>query len=157
MATQRTQRRNGWRLLAAIAAAAMLAAVGDGLSAHPARAIVPSPLFPRIGSSQQVLFGVHADRRFVRLRNEDRDAVLEEAELFQAFRALQRRRGQAMERVEGDAPVCVESDVLVTDDAGVVAVIGNGEARKIERMVIGVAHHLHDVRIVYVLRGGADA
>src|SRR5688500_15899459 len=73
-------------------------------------------------SGPEILLGVDADRRLGRLHHRDGHAVLEEAELLEALRPLERGGRQAVEEVQGRAPVGVEAHVLVAHGAAPVAV-----------------------------------
>ncbi len=118
---------------------------------HRARAV-------KIASTAyQVFFGVDPDRRLVGLHDDDRDAVLQEAELLQALRALQRGRRQGMEAVERRGPVRVEPDVLVAHGMDPVAVVGDRVFREVEGTALGVAHDLVDAGFRQLLGAGADA
>src|SRR5439155_7469043 len=81
----------------------------------------------------QILLGAHTDGQLVGLGDDDRDAVLEEAELLEALDRLERRRRKPVERFERCAAVGVEPDVLEADGAATITVIGQGVPGEVER------------------------
>src|SRR5664280_3070537 len=82
--------------------------------------------------SLQIFFRVHAYRVERRLSHVDCHAMIEEAELFQAFAALQFRLRPRAERIEGGFAIGVEAEMLVAaHPPAAIAIKRNGRPGKI--------------------------
>src|SRR5664280_1642325 len=102
--------------------------------------------------SLQIFFRVHAHRVERRLSYVDCNAMIEEAELFQALAALQFRLRPRAEGIEGGFAISIEADVLVAAHLpAAIAIKRNGRPGKIERSAIQRGDDLHRIGIGYVL------
>src|ERR1035437_2653139 len=100
----------------------------------------------------QVFFCVNAYRVERRLSHVDCDAMIEEAELFQAFAAFQFRLRPRAEGIEGGFAIGVEAEMLVAARLpAAFAIKRNGRSRKVKRFAIQRGDHLHGIRIGYIL------
>src|SRR5215469_14661779 len=96
----------------------------------------------------QVLFRIDSHGIEWRFGYMYRDAVIEEAELFEAFGALQCRFGPGTEGVKRGLAVGVEAEVLeVRNGAGFLAIEGNRCPREVEPFAVERGHDLYGVGI----------
>src|ERR1035441_542490 len=101
----------------------------------------------------QVFFCVNAYRFERRLSQVDCDAMIEEAELFQAFAALQFRLRPRAEGIEGGFAIGVEAEMLVAaHPPAAIAIKRNGRPGKIKGAAIQRGDYLHGIGIGYILR-----
>ena len=81
--------------------------------------------------------------------------MFQRAQLFERFRLLERRLRQRGEAEQKLPAIGVEAEVLVSDVVSgfsrTIAMKGNWRAREIQRVVVGVYHHLDDVRARVIL------
>src|ERR1035438_3520460 len=100
----------------------------------------------------QVFFCVNAYRVEWRFSHVDCHAMIEEAELFQAFAALQFRLRPRAEGIEGGFAIGIEAEMLVAAHLpAAIAIERNGGSRKVERSAIQRSDHLHGIGIGYIL------
>ena len=83
-------------------------------------------------------------------RHVNRDSVLQEAQLFQALAALERRLRKRDEAVQRRLAISIEAEMLEIFRSGAVAVIGNGCAGEIESAARRIRDHLYRAGIVDV-------
>src|ERR1039458_187341 len=103
--------------------------------------------------SPQIFFRIHAYRVERGFSHMDRDAMIEEAQLFQALAALQIRLGPCAERVEGGFAISVEAEMLVAARlSAAFAIERNGRSREGKGFAIQRGDHLHGIGIGYILR-----
>ena len=93
----------------------------------------------------KVFLRVYADAIVRRLRDEDRNSILQESELLQALRSFERRLGKSDEAIEGIFPDTVKAEVLEVTRVGRVAVEGDRGAGKVEGAARQVRHHFNGV------------
>jgi hypothetical protein len=85
----------------------------------------------------EVGFGVYADGVEVGGGYVERDAVFEEAELFEALGLLEGAVGEGGEDPEGGFAVGIEADVLPVRRVDAIAVVGDGGAGEVEGAAVG--------------------
>src|SRR6267142_5298877 len=102
----------------------------------------------------QVVFRVYPNSIVNRLRDMNRDAIFQEAQLLQALAALQCGLRERAEAVERGLAIGIKAEMLeVADVASLVAVERNRRARKIECAALSVGDHFDRIGILNVMRG----
>ena len=105
----------------------------------------------------EVFFGVDADGVGGGWGDVDVDAVVEEAELLEAFDLFEPGGREGGEFLERGFAVGVHTEVLaIAGEACVVAVVGDGGAGEVESAVVGGGDDFDGVGIVDVGGGAAD-
>src|SRR5438093_317968 len=99
---------------------------------------------------------IHADRGRRGLDDDDGDPVLDEPELLELLRELERRRRQSVERVERRLAIGVEAGVLPAHDAGAVSIVGDRILREVEGAAVHAADDLVHVRVRQLVGTEAD-
>src|SRR5215472_13719031 len=108
------------------------------------------------GDRLQIGFGVDADRRLRGLDDHDVDPVLEEPQLLELLRELERRLREPMEGLERRLAIRIEALMLEAHYADPVPIVGDRVLREIERAPVHAADDLVHIRVRGLLRRQAD-
>ena len=97
---------------------------------------------------EKILLGVDTDGIYIGGLDVDRDAVLEEAELFESLSALQLAIGQAGELIQGVCTVGIEADVFPEARMAVIPVEGDRGAGEVEGAAVERGNDLDYVGVI---------